>query len=103
IPSPAVAGEGGRRPEGGAFGIAARMRLEHGVCPLHPFGELPPLAGEAKQKRPLSRCAPAPPPLRGGSETNPFPRRRGKVAGGREGALFAGRVVVRGVPSSAES
>ena len=112
-PSPAAAGEGGRRPEGGAFGIAARIRLDRSAHPLHPSGELPPQAGEAKQKRPLGRCATAPPaaqgernqslPPRSGIERGPQagrgwpkasiqslpPHRRGKVAGGRKGALLA--------------
>ena len=45
--------------------------------PLHPFGELPPQAAEAKRKPP-SVASRQLPPLRRGSGIKPFPRRRGK-------------------------
>jgi len=83
-PSPAAAGEGGRRPEGGAFRITARIRLDRSAHPLNPSGELPPQAGEAKQKAP-SVAARQLPPLRRGSGINPFPREAGSSAALRPG------------------
>src|SRR5690606_28085556 len=84
---PPLAGEGGRRPEGGAFCITATKRFDRGVRPPSPLRGASPASGGSKNSRRLMGSPAWSFPRKRGSKSSRrlmgspawnFPRRRGK-------------------------